>query len=414
MSTAIPAPIRRITAVVLVVALLSPASMGAAAGASDDAESASSYVRSVDEIRGHLLISIGELEDGDREAATYHAGEPLAEQWPVVGPALAAENATLERELETALEAARAAAGNESASEYAELVHEEVMPLLERAETAAVSEQRLDNATFNAQVVAGLLERARAEYGEGVAEDGSIGEAGDYRAAIAFADQAEARYENGIRGSVSDHAAEELDELFERLTGGMNQTAAPDEIERLSGSITHELAEYTGIEAEAAGDGVEAIERIESDLHEAVEAYEAGDSAKAKSLIKGTYLSNFEGIEGTLIESDPELVEELEGDFNEELPGLIEEEASVADVREQVEEMETKLESAEGILADQEDTDIDLTKENTTTTESDAGDGSGGYGESGDNQTTSTSTPGFGILAAAVALGLIAAARYRS
>ncbi len=411
------APIRRTVISFVVLSLLSPAGLGVAAASVEDTgvaatvettEEAVTYVRSVEEMRGHLLMSLVAVRDGDREGAVYQAEETLSEQWPIVGQQLRAANATLADELEASLETAVTMAEEGSTEAYTGHLQNEVFPLLQQAETAAVKESRLRNSTFNAAVVAGLLERANAEYTEGVTAEGTVEEQSDYRSAQAYSARAGTVYENEIRDSVSEHAAEELDELFELLSGAVAGTEAPEEIERLVGSITHELAEYTGIEAGSSG-GVETIERIESDLQEAVEAYDAGNPDEAKSIIKSTYLSNFEGIEGTLIENDPELVEELEADFNEELPGLIDEGAQTSAVREKVESMEQKLETAEGILAEQSEEEINLTKKNETTAPTT------GSNEGGDTEgTTETSTPGFGVILAALALGLVAAARYRA
>ncbi len=393
--------IRRIVAIAVVLSLLSPAGLGVAAAQED--ESAVTYVRTVEEITGHMQTSVADLEAGEREAAVKHTEEVLEELGPIVVTELEAENESLATELNESLHAANAAAEEDSASAYAELVQNDVLPLLERAETTAVADSKLTNTTFNAKVVAGLLERANAEYKEGIDTNGTVTEEMDYWAAQTYADRASARYESQIKGDVSEHAAEELDEMFESLGSATENKQPPADVDSLSNSITHELAEYTGLEVEASGDGAAVIERIEGDLHEAVEAYEAGNQDQAKSIIKQTYLSNFEGIEGTLIEENPDLVEELEADFNEELPGLIDEGAPVSEVSEKVESMESKLHEAEEILASQEDEDIDLSSgdEQTTTAEPTS------------TSTTSTTTPGFGALVAAVAIGLIALARYR-
>lgn len=405
MVTRITGTVRRLAVLALVVSLLSPAGMGAVAASSDDGSV--SYVRTVEEIRGHMELGATQFEDGNREAAVEHTTEVVDELGPVVVTEVSKTNETLASELEASFQAAHDAARNDSASAYATVLESEVLPRLEQAESAVVSEEELTNTTFNAKVVAGLLERAGAEYEEGVSESGEVTEEMDYWAAQAYADQAAARYEERIEGDVSEHAAEELGEMFESLDTSIESQAPPEDVSSMTGSITHELAEYTGLEVEASGDGAEVIERIEGDLHEAVEAYEAGNGDEARSIIKQTYLSNFEGIEGTLIENDPDLVEELEADFNEDLPGLIEEEASVSEVREEVESMESKLHEAEEILAAQDEEDIDLGTgdEQTTTTE---------QPDESTESTTSTETPGFGLLAAVVALGLIAIARYRT
>ncbi|MFB6081586.1 MAG: PGF-CTERM sorting domain-containing protein [Halanaeroarchaeum sp.] len=165
-----------------------------------------------------------------------------------------------------------------------------------------------------------------------------------------------------------------------------------------------EFAEYTCIEVEQTG-STAAIERIEADLHAAVEAYEAGNSSEALALIRGTYLTNFEGIEGTLIAENPELVEDLEAAFNEDLPALIRQNASVSTVRERVETMESKLETAENILSTQEETDITLESPDTTTEGT-----ATSTSEPPNASTTRTTSPGFTVvsaLAALIAIGLV-------
>ncbi|MFB6085685.1 MAG: hypothetical protein ABEJ84_02585 [Halodesulfurarchaeum sp.] len=387
----------------ILLSLVVPSGIGAVAASADDG--AVSPIRVTDEIEGHLVLSVEQFRAGNRDAAIEHTTEVVEELGPVVVTEVSAVNETLGAELESAFQSAHRAAKNDTASVYATVVNETVLPLLDRARSGLASEQRLQNATFNAKVVAGLLERANAEYAEGVDETGTISEEMDYWAADAYADQATTRYRNRIRGSVSDHAAAELEEMFASLNASMAERAPPSEVSNMVGSIRAELAEYTGLEVQSGDDGSKTIERIESDLHEAVEAYAAGNPAKAKSIIKQTYLSNFEGIEGTLIEERPDLVEKLEADFNERLPGLIESNASVSEVRETVEAVEGRLHEAAEILAAQEDTEIDLgaTDKPTSTAES----------TPTADSTTQTEAPGFGVLAAVIAMGLIGLARYR-
>lgn len=398
---------RRVLVLGIAIMLLTPAGMGMATAEVDDG--AVSAVRTVDEVRAHLAIAQEHLAEDRRDMAVPHAEAILEEQWPIVRTDLSDVNETLATDLESALAGAESAARNDTATEFETLVREDLTPLLDLAEGALVAESQATDPTFNAKVVSGLLERAGAEYQEGVTESGEIAEDMDYWAAAAFADQAGNRYETHIRPTLDEHATEELDEMFETLGIRIDDRAAPDDVTTMTGSITGELGEYTGMEVKSGGEGAEAIERIEADLHEAVEAYEAGNESDAKSIISNTYLSNFEGVEGALIENDPDLVEELEADFNERLPGLIDEGASVDEVRQKVESMEERLHEAEEILAAQEDTEIDLGAEEEN--------GSSGTEEtteaSDPGETTGTTTPGFGLLGALIALGLIAAAGYR-
>ena len=61
-------------------------------------------------------------------------------------------------------------------------------------------------------------------------------------------------------------------------------------------------------------------------------------------------MQRFEGIEGTLIESDADLVTDLEKDFNATLPLLIERSASADKLAAAVKSMNAKLDRAQKIL----------------------------------------------------------------
>lgn len=406
MSTTDPSRLSRILAVALAVLLVVPGGALAASeplAQSDSADENVEFVRTSEEVRGYLLASVSFAQAGDTETAAHLAAEPAEEHWAILGPALESTNETLADSLQADLERLPDVAQNSSADEYETFVRETVFPKLTAADEAVVGSSTYENATFNAKVVRDVLDRSVHEYREGVS-NGSVTDDGEYRVAQAFANRSQARYDRYVADTLSDHGAEEMDDLYEHLHGTMADPGAPADVERYVSSLTGELGEYTGIEVEQSS-SVEAIERIEGDLDEVVAAYEDGNAEEAKSIIKQTYLSNFEGVEGTLIEENPELVGDLEAAFNEDLPALIDENASVSTVQNRVEEMNTKLETAEGILASQEDTDISLeesenesTSAATTTTSTPA-------------KTTSGDTPGFTAvtgLVALVAVGLLA------
>ena len=105
-----------------------------------------------------------------------------------------------------------------------------------------------------------------------------------------------------------------------------------------------------GVTTDAAESGPETIDRIIADLEQAVAAYEADQVSKAEGLIHETYMSRFEGLEGDLIERDPDLVSNLERDFNATLPLLMQRGASTEEVRTALRSMTRQLETAGEIL----------------------------------------------------------------
>lgn len=100
--------------------------------------------------------------------------------------------------------------------------------------------------------------------------------------------------------------------------------------------------------------GPETVARIIADLEQAVAAYRADELAKAEALIHQTYMSRFEGLEGDLIARDPELVSNLEKDFNATLPLLMQRNAAMDEVNATLATMKRQLETASDILEDVE------------------------------------------------------------
>jgi hypothetical protein len=92
------------------------------------------------------------------------------------------------------------------------------------------------------------------------------------------------------------------------------------------------------------------LDAILEGLDAAVAAYEADDPARAESLIHRVYMERFEGLEGDLIEQDPELVSDLEAAFNARLPLLIQDGAALDAVQAEVRDMKQSLERSRELL----------------------------------------------------------------
>jgi len=99
---------------------------------------------------------------------------------------------------------------------------------------------------------------------------------------------------------------------------------------------------------------IDPVDMIEEQLRFALEAYRKGDPAAAEALVLKTYNTVFEGLEGDLIERDPELVTQLELDFNAGLPSLFQEGAPESEVQMQYEAMCSRLKTAKRLLKEAE------------------------------------------------------------
>ena len=92
------------------------------------------------------------------------------------------------------------------------------------------------------------------------------------------------------------------------------------------------------------------IDEIKHKLDRVVAKYAERLGEEATSIVHDTYLHLFEGVEGTLIEQDANLVEELEKDFNVILPKAIAEGKSVDEVRDVVVTMQAKLDRSKTLI----------------------------------------------------------------
>jgi len=114
------------------------------------------------------------------------------------------------------------------------------------------------------------------------------------------------------------------------------------------------------VEATEASTPAETLDIIKRELDRVVAKYAEQLPEEAVDIVQTTYLTLFEGVEGTLIEQDADLVEDLEVDFNVTLPKAIQDGASVDDVRKVVVAMQDKLDRAKFLLeiAEKNRTDV--------------------------------------------------------
>ena len=143
--------------------------------------------------------------------------------------------------------------------------------------------------------------------------------------------------DGGAEAEVVHQRAHAVTAALHQGMGGLRLTAA-----RGGGAAADGHDEPAGPEA--------AFQRIDELLDSAVAEYQAGHADDALELVRSAYFDYFEGLEGGLIEVDAQRVARLEEDFNGTLPRLLENGASMDEVREQVRAMKESLDTAEGQL----------------------------------------------------------------
>jgi len=162
-----------------------------------------------------------------------------------------------------------------------------------------------------------------------------------------------------LRSAVDQDAADaEVHQSQQQLAAALHEGLGALKLAAAQGDAAADTADTTG--QSAAADDRPTIAIIQDNLQQARDQYRDGEVKAAQKLVYDTYMQRFEGIEGDLIEQDADLVTGLEADFNATLPQLMENDASVDEVRTQVEAMNKKLDTAQKLLdkAEQEQSEV--------------------------------------------------------
>lgn len=148
-------------------------------GAASPEISAVSFVRNVEEVRGHLASSATLLEQARREDAALHAGHGPDYFAPVLTPVRDADPELATR-LRGRLSSLEEAVRSMTPTEYRDHVEGDVLPLLDQAVEAVVPEDVRWSMAFDVRVMNALAGRIAEEYTAAVPEAGTIELAGEY------------------------------------------------------------------------------------------------------------------------------------------------------------------------------------------------------------------------------------------
>jgi hypothetical protein len=190
-------------------------------------EDAVSYVRNLEELRGHLVSSATLVEAGDDAAAGLHAGHGADYVTALLPAVRRAEPALADRLLDRLLALDDRVA--DGADAYTSYLDEQVLPLLDRIPGVAVPGEFTDSTAFSAAVVLALAGRLEDEYTAAVTDEEVIELYGEYWDARGFLTRIEARFE-AMREALDAETREEVAEELEILRTELETAATPDDV----------------------------------------------------------------------------------------------------------------------------------------------------------------------------------------
>lgn len=313
--------------------------------ADEDAEFAANLAY----IRGHLAQALANRQADNVELAAAHSGHPVHEVYSLIEAELTEKDQELDDQLEHGL--------TNLANQITNLTSEQVQTdvadlnmLLDRAESAVISETERNDPAFNAMVAIAVLETAEHEYQEAV-DNGQIVEMVEYQDSTAFIAQAKSIFKSSIEAGMPEGAAKEVGEFFEMLDSLTGSNAGFEEVETTIGGIVHEFEEVFSLEGkEPSYDGQAYIDKIIELLDESVIAYRAGDAQEAEALATEAYLENYEYIETDIKEDNPELMTKIEIDMRVELVDMIKQGRPASEVQDHVNSIKADLETARAVV----------------------------------------------------------------
>ncbi|MFB6168494.1 MAG: hypothetical protein ABEJ43_06565 [Haloferacaceae archaeon] len=247
----------------------------------ESVESAVAYVRTVEEVRGHLVSSATLLEQGRREDAAVHAGHPPDYFAAILTP-LRDADPELATRTRAALKRPARRVQSMSASGYREYLTDQVFPLLDRAVERVVAGDLRASASFDARVMNALAGRIVDEYGAAVTSNGSIDRVGEYWDGRGFLVRIEKRYAraaSALGGAGS--------EALSRLRTEMVDIAAPEAVRATSlrfRTATTAAAGLPGAVVEGRDDAltyVRNVEEVRGHLAASLALSQAGDDDRA-------------------------------------------------------------------------------------------------------------------------------------
>jgi hypothetical protein len=216
--------------------------------------------------------------------------------------------------------------------------------------------QEINDSGFNLMVVGNLLSVANNEYKEAI-ENGQLKEIVEYQDGQAFISRANSIFNETSplipQGMSADVPV--ISGFFADLRNAVQEKSNPEVVSSAIGSITHEIAEVTGISEEnisgTASDTSAYILEIRNLLNQTLDAYRNQNYDQADALAIQAYLDNYEFVEAPLAEQNRTLMETTELMLREDLRQLIQTQVPIEQIQEQIDKINSNLDQAEELLA---------------------------------------------------------------
>ncbi len=301
----------------------------------------------LEESLGHFWAIEQNLDDNNAELALVHATHPIAELYLLMKPELVEANPEFDSKVQQTLMQLAKKTGQDVTRQDAQIAINDAKQVIEEARDIVVGKETSNELGFQVLLIQNLLKSSVQEYREGVI-DGQIDLMPEFQDGSSFVWRSQQIFEK-IKTDLPQEDAKEINLVYSDLWNAYDNRADADEIEVKVDTIINRLGNSVQTNTEQP-DLLAYVENIRVLLNQVKSSYSEGDNDSALAFATKAYLDNFEYLEATIEESDPQLKEEIEFMMREELREKIKNNVSPAELDEHVDAILEKMDSVAKIV----------------------------------------------------------------
>src|SRR3989338_4525987 len=271
-------------------------------------------------LTSQFALAESTLDDNNAELALVHATHPIAELYASMKPELKAANPEFDAKIQETLMDLGKKTGSDVTREDAQIAIDEAKAIIQEARILIVGEELSQDTTFKVKLMQGSLKTSIGEYEEGV-KNGQIEMMAEFQDGSAFVWRSQQVFDE-IKSDLPEHEVEEIEEFYSDLWDAYDKRSDPEQVATFANGIIHELDAAIGETTEET-DLLSYVENIRNLLNQVKVTYAAGDQDTALSL-------------ATMM--------------REELRDMINNDAPVSEVEQQVDDILAKMDTVAKIV----------------------------------------------------------------
>ena len=223
------------------------------------------FAGTLEETLGHFWALEKNLDESNSELALVHATHPISELYETMSEHLE-DNPDFDAKLQQALTELQNKANTDVSREDAQMAIDEAKGIIEEGRDIVVGEQLSSNSSFKMQLVNGLLETAKVEYKEAVA-DGMIEEMAEFQDGSAFVWRSQQILAE-IQEEIEPTDAGRINDLYAAVWNDFDQKSNPADVEDIIDAVIYEFEELSGFASKPSEHEEEVFGSSDEDIKE--------------------------------------------------------------------------------------------------------------------------------------------------